>query len=381
MAQDSIADFRSAYRLNNGFIHMNNSGVAPISLPALRSLQAWSERLANEGAFCIEDLLNAVEITRTRLAGFLGASTQGTAFFPNTASALSQIAFGLSLQKDDDIIVWDQEYPSNLYPWKVAAERTGARLILAPSGTHLSTPVENILACLTPKTKIIAFSWVQFQTGAITDLQALTHEARARGIFTVADIIQGAGLLPFNFAESGLDAACGGSHKWLTSPLSTGYLCLREEHVTRLEPLSVGAITYGTPDTPIDLNAKPKANIHRFEPGSKNMADIAALGASLELIEKTGIARIAQEAEWLAKRLMHGLRERGYAINSPHGSHHRGAIVNFQPSAQSRTKTLGEIEAKLHKNKISFALRAGGVRLAPHAFNTADEIDQIMSLL
>src|SRR5690606_12642038 len=126
-------------------------------------------------------------------------------------------------------------------------------------------------------------SWVQFRNGAITDLQALTSLARAKGILTCADIIQGAGLLPFDFAASGLDAACGGSHKWMASAHGAGFMILREELQERFLPLMVGAMTYGDPDRPVDPNAKPHRGPLRFEPGGKAFVEIIALGAAARL--------------------------------------------------------------------------------------------------
>lgn len=378
---DAIERYRAAFESRGEFIHLNNAGIAPISRPAYEDSLFWLKRYRDEGSHCMPDHLTQVENTRRALAEFLNSPVHSTAFFANASSALSQVAFGYPLKEGDEIVIWDQEYPSNWYPWKEAASRSGAKLVLAKSGDQLETPLEALVSCLNERTKIVALSWVQFQSGAMTDLKALTRETRARGIFTVADIIQGAGLLPFDFADSGLDAACGGSHKWLTSPMSTGYLCLREEHIETLEPIAVGAITYGTPDTPTDLSLKPKASPQRFEPGSKNMIDITALGASLRLIEQTGMDRITKEVESLARRLLLGLREKGYEIHSPHGSRHRGAIVNFGPGPSTRLRSLEEISDVLKSNRVSFARRWRGIRLSPHAFNTQSEIEQILTLL
>lgn len=382
---DPIAIFRAAFPKDSSqFIHFNNAGISPLSRPAYQSVQHWAERLYKEASQCVMDGMGAIEKTRADLAKLLGANPESTSFYANTASALSQVAFGLSLQPGHEILLWDQEYPSNFYPWKEVAERSGAILKIARSGKNFETPVETLISCINQKTKVVAVSWVQFQTGAITDLKRLTDTTRSRGIFTVADIIQGAGLLPFDFKESGLDAACGGSHKWLTSPLSTGYLLLREEHIERLNPIAVGAMTFGSPETPTNQHAKAKSNSHRFEPGAKSILDIAAFGASIELFQQVGLARIAQEAEWLARRLVHGLRERGYLINTPHGSHHQGGIVNFAPGADSKFKTFAEIESALSSRQgpqVSHSMRGPGIRFSVHAFNTKEEVDRVLELL
>jgi cysteine desulfurase/selenocysteine lyase len=378
---DPIEKFRASFHHSDELMHFNNAGVAPTSLPAFEAVKNWNQWFYENGFHGIGQASEAYENVRSGLAGILGAKAQEVAFFQSAAAAISQVAFGLKLNPGDEIVVWDQEYPSNYHPWRLACERTGAKLVVAQSGENFSTPQSSLEAVLTPKTRVIAFSWVQYRTGAITDLVAVTRIARSRNILTCADIIQGAGLLPFDFSQSGLDFACGGSHKWFVSPVSSGYLIAKQDKLELLTPLLVGAMTYGGPDSVNEAPQPLAAAASRFEAGSKAFLEVLALGASLKLLEDVGIVRISQEVEWLSKRLMHGLREIGYAIHSPHGIHHRGSIVNFTPTSHSRFKSVNEIAVQFNQAKISFSLRPPGVRLSPHAFNTSTEIDSLLSVL
>jgi cysteine desulfurase/selenocysteine lyase len=378
---DRIARFRASFVRNPKLIHLNNAGQAPMSIPARDELIAWADRFAKEGAHVFPPLFQKFSEARIELGLLLGAEPNQVVFSQSAATAISQIALGLDLKAGDEIIVWDQEYPSNFYPWNMACERSGAKLVIARSGADLSTPLETIVKLVTPRTRVIATSWVQYRTGALMDLAALSAFARPKNIFTSADIIQGAGVLPFNFKELGLDAACGASHKWMCSSHSPGYFLLREEHFENIRPLTVGAMTYGTPDDLARIDAPMKPGPARFEPGGLPFVNAIALGASAKLIRECGIALIAQEAEWLARGLMHGLRERGYAVSNPHGPHFRGAIVNFSPGADARLKTIPEIEAKLASGGVSIGKRAPGIRLSVHAHNTPDDIERVLALL
>lgn len=381
MSNDPIERFRSAFVKPQGLIHANNAGVAPLSLPAAEAVKSWTDRFTREGIHAAFPAIEETERTRQLLAATLGAKPEEVAFFMSAAGAISQVALGLDLRAGDEIVVWDQEYPSNFHPWRIAAERAGAKVVVAKSPDNLSTPLERIEAVVTPRTKVIAISWVQYRTGAIMDLEALTAFAKARDIFTCADIIQGAGLLPFDFHASGLDAACGGSHKWFVSPISAGYLLIKESRIPEIRPTTAGAMSFGTPDSIPTLHDALKPGAQRFEPGSRGLLELIGLGASLRLINEVGISRISQEAEWLARTLMHELREVGYEINSPHGAHHRGAIVNFKPGALSAAKTEDEIDQRLKAAGVSFSRRPPGVRLSLHAFNTKDDIDRIIEIL
>lgn len=374
---DPIAMFKQACRPVSRFTHLNNAGIAPICSPAKNALQLWAERMHTEGTFAIPDLFAAQEHSRAALARLLGASPEQIAFFQGAASAISQVAFGLDFQPGDEVLVWDQEYPSNFYPWRDAIHKAGGTLVVAASGPNFSTPIENLIANVTPRTRVIAISWVQYQTGAITDLVALAEFARANGIFTFADVIQGAGVLPLDFSATGLDAIVGGCHKWLLSPLGVGFLCARPEVFDRLTPQAVGALTYGTSDDLASMDAKMQSGPARFEPGSRPLLEIAAFGAALDLFLTTGVERIGQEAEALTRSLANALQEQGYEIQSPHGADPRGAIVNIRPSTLSPHKTLASLEASLQKAGVAYARRAGGIRLSPHAFNTSSDLEVV----
>jgi selenocysteine lyase/cysteine desulfurase len=385
-AADTITFFRNQFTSSScrefDLVHLNNAGQTPICQPALGTIEKWARRFYEEGAHVYPALVKEMTVARAEIAAFLGCHAEEIAFFQSAAGAISQVAFGFDFKPGDEIIVWEQEYPTNLYPWNEAARRSGARLVVAKTELDFSTPVATLARLITPRTRLIASSWVQFRTGAILDLEALNVLARPKGIFTCIDIIQGAGLLPFDFNASGIDAACGGSHKWMTGAHGAGFLALRQEHLERLTPLMFGAATITTQDYTADLSAQPRPDGQRFEPGGKAFLEILALASAAKLISQTGIARVAQEAEWLARNLVHGLREHGYLINSPHGpSHFRGAIVNFKPGPNSPLQSLSEIEKRLSDNRISFGLRPPGVRLSPHAFNSIEEIEKVLKIL
>jgi selenocysteine lyase/cysteine desulfurase len=235
-----------------------------------------------------------------------------------------------------------------------------------------NTPVQTILDHVTPKTRAIAVSWVQFQTGSVTDLKKLSQELNGRGIWLVADVIQGVGVRPFNFRESGFDAVCGGSHKWLCSAFGAAYMAVKHERLQELSPLEVGAMTYGTPDTPKSMSSAPRADASRFEPGTKSMAEIIALGSTLDLFGETGIDNIFNEASRIAGLLQSGLSGMGYSTIS------NGPILNFAPQHES---DLDGIMKKLKAGQVSFARRGPGIRLSAHAYNTEDDVKKVLSLL
>lgn len=356
--------------------HLNNAGLAPIPQVTRDEIQYWADRFYKEGFYTDLDYMERVDWSRLNLSKLIGCEKDEIAFFQSTAGALSQVAFMLDLKAGDEVLTWDQEYSSNLYPWQEACKRRGASLRLVPCGENLETDVLQLIANVRKNTKVIAISWVQFQTGARTPLETLSEACQKNGIFLCVDIMQGLGLHEFNFKELGVDAVAGGSHKWLTAPVGVGFLAMRRSLAQKINPLLVGAYTFGTCEDPADLTCEPKSSALRFEAGSKQVLEITALGRSIEMILKVGVRNLEAEAIRLASNLRGELRDLGFQLHAPNQDT-PSALVNFTHEKHSRDR----IAAQLTNNNINFARRGPGIRLSPHAFNEDEDIVRVATAL
>lgn len=364
------------------FTHMNNAGLAPISNPAKDKIIYWANEFYKKGFYTNDEYFQDVLQSRVNLSQLIGCETHEIAFFQSTASAISQIALEFPLQKGDEVLMWEQEYSSNLYPWQEACKRSEAHLKLIPynefaeksQSTQIykyETKLDRLKKFTTEKTKVIAISWVQFQTGAMIDLFELGTWARQNNIFTCIDIMQGLGVFPINMKKMNLDAVVGGSHKWLNAPVGVGYLALDQHKNSDIRPHNIGAYTFGTCDDPSDLACLPKKDASKFEAGSKQVLEITALGASIDLILKTGVENIYQQALQNKKKLQKILEANNCLIHSPEYS----LITNWTHPEQN------QIIHKLKSKNINFAMRGPGVRFSPHAYNVEADFDKIDKVL
>lgn len=370
-----LTEFKNSFSKNKNRIHLNNSGLAPISLQAKKRIEYWANRFYEEGFYTDHDYVEDVLKTRKNLATLIGCDHSQIAFFQSTAGAVSQLAMQFPLKAEDEVIMWECEYGSHLYPWQEAVKRKGAILTLIGVEENLATPVEKIIEKIRPQTKIIAISWVQFLTGAKSDLLKLSKVTKEKGIFLCVDIIQGLGLHKFNMKEMGVDAVYGGSHKWLFSPVGVGYLALSNELIKIIKPHNVGAYTFGTCDDPTSLVCEPKLDALKYEAGSKQVLEITALGASIELIMNTGVSEIEKETLRLATKLRSGLEKEGYQIFSPfESSQHQTPIVNFLQHNNEKDK----ITKALSSLPCNYAVRGPGIRLSPAAFNSDEDIEKVL---
>lgn len=370
----SLEKFKASFYDEKEKIHMNNAGLAPISKMAKDKILYWGERFYKEGFFTDQDYMDDISHARKSLAKIINCEHWEVAFFQSTSGGISQLALEFPLEENDEVIMWAEEYGSNLYPWQEACKRKKAKLILVPFAPDLKTPYELLIEKITKKTKVIAISWVQFLTGAKTDLENLGKWTKEKNIFLFVDVMQGLGLHPFDMKKWGVDALAGGSHKWLFSPVGVGFLAIDQKHIGKIKPHNVGAYTFGSCDDPTTLECIPKRDATKYEAGSKQVLEITALGASIDLILATGVSVIEQETLRLAKILRKGLEEKKYLIHSPFLlREHSSAIVNFIPKEESANA--------LFKISCSFAKRGPGIRLSPGAFINDNSIEKILSVL
>ncbi len=367
-------DFRTYFASKPGLIHLNNAGLSPINIKAEAIVHHWVERYRREGMFCNDAYMEAVEEARHDMAQFLDADTGSIAFFSCTSKAVSQVAFQIDLKPQQEVLMWDQEYGSHLYPWQEACRRSGAALVLAESDPDLGTPVDKLLKHINERTRVVAVSWVQFQNGALTDLAPLVELKKDRDIWIVVDGIQAIGNRPFSFRQSGIDVLVGGSHKWMTAPVGAGYLCIQPDRARSLRPHNIGAQSFGTCDDPTSLACVPKQDATRFEPGSRAVLEILALGTSAKLIHSLGPDRLLEKSLELAQTLADGLEDLGYRIARPNGLKLMTPMLNVTPGNATALGDVDKMSHALRKNKISHARRGSGLRLSPHAHNNRDDI-------
>tara|TARA_B100000579_G_scaffold347823_1_gene301009 strand:+ start:88 stop:1215 length:1128 start_codon:yes stop_codon:yes gene_type:complete len=372
----AIEEFRKILGYRPGQVHLNNAGLAPMTLPAQRAIAEMSELLVTDAFHQVEKMIMQYEEARSSFGKLVGVPGDNVAMTQTCAAAISQVAFGLDLRADDEIIRWDQEYPSNAYPWHAAASQKGAKVEVIPSEKNLELSTDRLLDAINPKTRVVAISWVQYQTGSMTDLKRVSQACRQHDAWLVVDGIQGLGVIPFDMKEMGVDALCGGTHKWLCGPFGHGFLALADGRAQELIPVLQGAITYGTPDEAVILSRSPRPDARRFEPGSPVLLGAVGGAASIEALLEIGIDRINREALRLSNTLSEKLKSIGARILSSPREEGQSPILTVQPA-----QSLESAATALKKASVAFGVRGGGIRLAPHGFNTEEDLDTVLDAL
>lgn len=364
---------------NNDVIHLNNAGVGPLSLAARQVLQQFHQDIQERGYFFgHENWFMKYDQARQDIAKFFNCQVEELSYLPNCASAISQAAFAFEVPEKTKIVSFEEEYPSNAYPWVALSREKNLKLVRIPFTDYNLLQEEMLLESIDQETSIVAVSWVQFQNGATCDLEKISQRCREVGARFVVDAIQGIGVIPFDWKKVDIDILCLGTHKWICGALGLGLMISKKENIPQMKPILHGALNYGILNEKTFTDRQPLPDGRRFEPGSPNLAAVLASRESLQLISNYGVEKIHQEAQSLAEYLRQGLVEAGHHLYQPNANKNypSSPIVTFRPRGELKSSF-----EKLQSHSVSCAQRLDGIRLSPHAFNTKEEIDRVINLL
>ena len=365
-------DFRSNFQFDDKLIHLNNAGCTPLTMRATKAIQQAAQEHAELGFHARPIFTKRLVESRVTAANFLGTKPDYVAMAQNCATAISTVAHGLSYKKDDEILTWDQEYPSNAYIWHSVSKLQGAKVVVLQSEKNFEMNLDLMLSKINKRTRVVAISWVQSVAGTIIELKPLLQACEKVGAWLVVDAFQGLGVLPFQMSDYPGIVVTTGTQKWMCGPLGHGYLAFSDDRYRELNLVLQGAMTFGGSDqTVIDQNPVPSAA--RFEPGTPLMLTAFGAAASIECIQEFGIEKIRTKNILLRDRLVSGLDKLDAEILGTRDSRKSAPHVTFIPR-----KSIADCEKSLLEKQISYVTKAKGFRLSPHAFNTPEEIDQAL---
>ena len=357
------------------FAYLDQAAVSPLPEPARAAVAAWAEEAAYDGNLRWPSWAQKAEELRGLLAAMIVASPDEVALARNTTEGISLVAEGFPWKAGDNVVTLADEFPSNQYPWLNLAYRgVETRRVPSEDGT---VDLNRVAAACDERTRIIAASWVEFASGWRNDLEALAELAHSRGALLSVDAIQALGVVPLDVRRTPIDFLAADGHKWLLGPEGAGVFFVRREHLDRLRPFGVGwhSVVHEHDFTRIELNLK--ANAARYEGGSQNMAGAIALKASLELLARFGSAAVCRRIFEITDLACQRLERLGARILSDRRPEHKSGIVVFDLPGQD-PKALRQ---KCLQHGVVLSCRGGGLRISPHAYNDASDIDRLVEAL
>lgn len=366
-------EFRQLFPITQDQAYANIAYTSPLAPKVAEAVGAFFQGITHARSDKPQWLRDA-DALRLRLARLIGGDAKRLAFTKNTTEGLNTVAQGLAWQEGDNLVVDDQEHPTNALPW-LNLRRRGVQVRVAQANSHRYT-VDDLWQHVDARTRLIAVSWVQYGTGLRTDIAELGRRCAERGIFLVVDGIQGAGLLRVNVDEWGVDAFACGAHKGMLGPLGVGLLHVSPRLLEALDPLYIGPSGVNTLDKSglqWQVGIADATDARRLESGNLNYPGIAGWAGALDLIEGARPERIEPWVLELSEALSTGLRGVGLQVVSPAGPEFRSTTTALRvpdPAAALAHLTQSGIVASI--------VEYGYVRLSVGAYNNHADVERIL---
>lgn len=288
-----------AFDVDRTIVNLNNGGCSPtpthVLAAMIRDLEFSNELPVHHMWNVLEPRIESV---RRELAREFGCSPEEMAITRNASESLETLIFGLDLEKGDEVIVTNQNYPRMLTSWDQRARRDGVvvKTISFPLPPSARDVVDRFRRAVTPRTRVIEITHITNLSGQILPVRDVVRMARERGIEVFVDGAHAFAQFPFLRDDLECDYYGTSLHKWLLAPIGTGFLYVRKEKQKRIWPLMAAP-------------EKMDEDVRKYEEiGTHPAANHNAIAAALAFHREIGAERKAARLRWLrdrwAKRLL-----------------------------------------------------------------------------
>lgn len=338
---------------------------------------------ANQGPARIGDaeFFAAPDRLRRSLAALIGASAHGIALTTGASTGLQVLAQHLPWDRGDEVVLAAGDFPLQYACWKPMEPRAGVKLTLAAAGQRFLT-ADDLIRAMTPRTRVVSVSHVRFDDGALLDARRLADACHATGALLVLDVSQSCGSVPLDVHALGADAVVCAGYKWLLSPYGTGFFWLSDRLLGELLPgpfywTGQSAETFASLNFVDPEPARAGRRWDAAEAATPFNLNLAAMSAGVELVLRFGTEAVREHNGALLDALFAHLPAHCVAA-SPLEREARGAFGCITARDPENTVALHE---RLRAAQFVVSLRQGRIRIAPHLFNSMEQIERLIESL
>ncbi len=363
----------------DGLVYLNCANHGPLPRVTVRAieeaipLKTYPNRVPDDIYFRLPDR------ARAAIAPLIGARPEEITLGTGSAHGMNLAALGFPFEPHDEVVIGASEFPSNIYIWANAARRHGARPVYV-RGRGRAATTQDLLDAVTPDTRVIVASLVDFGTGQVRDVERLGRFCAERDIFLAVDATQACGVMPVDVVAQRISILAVGAYKWMLSPYGTGFARLDPAWWDRVPPT---ALSWTAAEGAENFNTLPRgdwswaATARRYDaPEAASYINVSGLARSAELIGEIGLADIHRHVTGLLDRLAGGLPA-PFRRREPRGEP-PGPMLVVETDDPARVRAA---HAGLRENGVVVSLREDGIRVSPHIYNSPEHIDRFLELL
>lgn len=374
--------FRREMPIAQRWAYFDHAAVGPLPARTSAAVQHWAEHASLDGDVRWPEWAATASRLRHLASQLLHGIPDEIALVPNTTFGINVVANSFPWRSGDNLVVLENEFPSNMLPWLALADRSIEirKVPVAPDG---SVSIDRIRGAMDRSTRLVSLSWVGYATGHRLDLAKVCSMVHEAGALLFVDAIQGLGVFPLDTRSIPIDFAAADGHKWMLGPEGAGILYVRQSNLELLRPMMMG---WGSIESSHEFKsdgAVYKQNASRYEGGSANHVGQIGFASSLGLLLELGCHQpegrlakgVLEAAEWARSELLRS----GAALTF--GRPHRGESLEATGSGIVSFDILGHdpyaIRKFLMDAGVVVSVRHGHLRIALHAYNTIEDIERL----
>lgn len=365
---DMFKMLREEFPITSHAVYLNNAAESPLCL----SVKTRLDEFLSFSMTSPHKKPQVRESVKAALSQLFGGRPSDYALVGSTGIGLGMIAAGFKWHAGDNIVLPENEHWNNAYPWYQLGKK-GVDVRLVPVDNHGRFSLDDVRSKMDSNTRILSMAAVRFDSGFRPDLKAFSKLAHDHGAYFVVDGIQGAGVVPINVENDGIDAFCSAAFKWLYGLPGTGFIYVSPTMTNDLDVVLPGMFAAEDDMTALKLFNDAR----RFETGTIAYPFYHAWLAGLELIASIGVSNIHDRVLQLTNLIIEGLESQDITITTPHKEiSERSAIIVFDLGSDALNKRL---HGHLMSHDIIISLRKGRCRVSPAMYNTEAEIDSFLA--
>ncbi len=363
---------RSEFPILERKTYLNSCSLGALSRRSEAYLGEFTEYWHEMGASAwYRHWLGRVEDLRVRVAACLGTTPRELALLPSTSTALAAVTESVRPEGRTRVVCTELDFPTLAYQWAVKPE---IELVVLRSEDGISIDPEQFASAVDERTLFLATSHVFFTTGFEQDLGTLATIARDAGALSLIDGYQGAGQVELSLPETGVDFYTSGPLKWLLGGPGLAYLYVRDALVEKLEPrLTSWFATERQFDFAIE-GFQYRADARRFELGTPALPTVHTALGGQEIVDEVGVGEIVRRNRGLTTHLIDAAEAAGFRLRLADEAHRTSIVMIHHDDPPGAVKFLAD-------QGVIVDYRPGFVRVSPHFYNTAEEMDRCIEVL
>ncbi len=366
---------RHLFDIPDGVTYLN----AAYLTPQLRERRAAGMRALDQAdapwTISVETFFEPVEHLRSLFADLIGGDAEGVAIVPAVSYGIEVAAANLPVRTGRTVVVLAEQFPANVYPWRAAIDRDGGEIVTVRRPQH-GAWTASVLDAIDDRTAVVAVPNCHWTDGSLLDLVEVGKVARDVGSALVVDATQSLGAMPFSVEVIQPDFVVAAGYKWLLGPFGLGYMWVAPERRDGA-PIEENWIARSGADDfagLVDYHDEYAPGARRFDVGERSSFQLVPMAtAALEQILAWGVDEVAQRLGSITATMEQMAIDRGLSTIEARASH----MIGMRGARGLPTG----LAARLRAERVYVSVRGDSIRVAPHLYNDASDVDRLFSVL